>query len=228
MLNSARTYVLAAVFAIVCAATIGLVLSGINLSMQQKRVDELAGILQSQQTRMKDLYGRRADLIQKWLDGRKAAPGNSPVVTDTATPDTSGEVAEATAAESAPGAVQESTRTIDATIKTALSESQKIDLLTQDDFDRFDQLQNEITAYVASTLLESLRGEVAQSKDATLADSIKEFESLETDIAQARREYHSAALERNDLVAALNNLPFGMGNRPPPAPLFTADASLQH
>jgi hypothetical protein len=224
--SSSRPVVVGVVFAVVSAAAAWLIWAGVNVTHKQKRVDELAKSIESQQSSMKRLYDRRAEMITIWLAEREA---KKPIT------DAKGE---ATAAAAAAGAFANGAAAPDpmvdpvkaqeelSAVRLALAESRQIGLASQDEFNRFDRLQNEVSNYVAAYLIEQMRSEATVGNGTTTLNQIREFERLEMEIANTRRDYHAAAFERNQLVIWLNDLPFGLTKPPPPAPVFAAEAIL--
>lgn len=224
--SSSRAIILAIVFSAVVAGAVWLVSHGVDFSGKQQRSQELAETLRTHQNRMKDLYDQRTSMIMTWLDEQEA---KKPAA------DAKAEAQDAAvAAEAQAAGTEVPASTIDPikaqeelnAARAALEESRALVLQNQKQFDQFERLQNQISNYVAQRLLEQLREEAAEGRGSVTLAQIREFEQLEMEIANTRRDYHAAAFERNQLLGDLNALPFGLSREPTPAPVFQAERTL--
>ncbi|MCM2281951.1 MAG: hypothetical protein NDI61_08915 [Bdellovibrionaceae bacterium] len=224
--STSRTITSGLVLGLVLAAAVWLVSTGVNFTGKQKRVTELADVIQAQQNRMKELYDRRATMISTWLDTQAA---KKPIA------DAKGEATDAAAAAEAQSAGTEvpapTTHPVQDqeelnAVRAALEESRTIAMQSQEDFDRFDRLQNQISNYVAQRLLEQLRQEAEAGHGSVTLDQIRQFEQLEMEVATTRRDYHTAAFEKNQLLDDLSRLPFGIQRAPTPVPVFSTERTL--
>lgn len=229
--SSSRFIVLGVISVAVVIAAVWLVIRGIDFTGKQKRAGELAESITTLQNRMRELYDRRSSMITKWLDEQT----EKKPVTDAKT-----EAAEAAAlagAQSAGGnAPAPAVDPVKAqeelnAVRAALEASRALVLQNQQEFDQFDRLQNQISNYVAQTLLEQLRVEAESGNGLSgnglvTLEQIREFEQLEMEIINTRRDYHEAAFERNRLLAELSEVPFGLSRPPTPVPVFAAERIL--
>lgn len=224
--SPSRFLVLIIISLVVIAGAAMLINKGVDFTGKQKRAAELAENIQVTQARMKDLYDRRTAMIAKWLDEQAE---KQPIVDAKSEANDAAAVAEAQASGAPtpaptvdPVQAQEDLKAV----RVALDETRALALQNQTQFDQFDRLQNQISNYVAQKLLEQLRQEATAGKGSVTLDQIREFEQLEMEIANTRRDYHTAAFERNKLLEEINDLPFGLTRAPTPVPVFSTERTL--
>jgi hypothetical protein len=248
LMTSSRIFTTIVFLLLIGAASASLVHSGVTILRQQQRISALGPILRNELEQIKSLYIQRADIVQKWLDEKRvtgeakvemteaaltaptlqeAAPAMDPAMDPAMAAATAAATQAATdptptAPPTAPAALDKDL----ASVKLALEETRTIELKSQDEFDRFERLQNEINDYLSVRLIEAVRREASERKSSRLAKQIREYEKLETDIADKRRDYHAAAVENNTLNEEINRLPFGLVRPRDPAPIFSAEAAI--
>ncbi len=224
--STSRNVVLALVLAAVIGGASWLVDRGVDFTGKQKRAGELAETIRSRQSEMAELYDRRSSMISTWLDEQAARKPISDARSEAQDAAAQAEAHAAGAEPPVPAAdptrIQEELNAV----RAALEESRGLTLRNQQQFDRFDRLQNQIGNYVTQQLLEQLRAEASQGKGPVTLDQIREFEQLEMEIANTRRDYHAAAFERNRLLDDIGALPFGLSRPAPPVPVFPAERLL--